>query len=128
MTWAGETGQSSKSIVGGVAVRAVNSEVSLEKIDSSSVFMLAPAGYQDSTGGAVTVALASCTVGRWREAERGPGRLEREKAMAKMSSSLTVLVLLNFLGRRFSPVTLKDYPRDLISVNLRHDGDIWRIP
>jgi hypothetical protein len=95
----GGHGESVKSMLGDADNRALYSTIWSEKIATSSVFISGPAGYQKLpeqapeepwvTQGSGT-ARASCTVGKWKSPDIGPVRLAREKATAKIISSLTV--------------------------------------
>jgi len=56
-----------------------------------------PAGSQAVAGAGL--ARATGTLGKWTRDARGPGRLENDKATAKMITRLMLYLLLNFLER-----------------------------
>jgi len=127
----GVKGQSVMSTQGVGVLKHVNSAVSSVKMVASSVFMDVPDGYHASVG--ATAACAGFMVGRWNpeeiEPDIVPGRLARENAIAKRSSSLNVGIFLNFFPETgLGGLSLKDYPRLGFRINLGQDRDIHRIP
>jgi hypothetical protein len=90
------------------------------------VSIAGPAGNQFSAGAGF--ALATGTAGSAKWLARGPGKLERESATAKSINSLAVVIFVNFfLKGLFGFCALKDYPRCVFKVHLKHDVDIYRI-
>jgi hypothetical protein len=98
---------------------------------ASSVFIDVPDGYHASEG--ALAAWAVFMVGMWNpeeiEPDIVPGRLARENAIAKRSSSLNVGIFLKFFPETgLGGLSLKDYPRVGFGINLGQDADIRRIP
>src|SRR5260370_11755320 len=104
----------------------VATRVSAAGVAGSQCSAQAPEVLMSQTWGS---ARAAGTAGRWKLLDIGPVRVARERATAKTISSLAIGIVLNFFPERGSGVlSLKDYPRARVKLNLEQDRDISGIP